>query len=306
MPNWRLFVLVAAAPAVLAMLLMLAVPESPQYLQAVGRTEEAWAIVRRMRGEPSEADAPIPEPADSTAKEEVDPVAKTEDCPEEETITLVGVEIQKGVEVELACIAPDEPPPVAESPWRTPGVLSALVCASGLWFGAQIGSGWYMWVVEIASRLGYEHVSYGLMIAARLLVTASFLVASWMVRKVSDSKLLIGYILGTGAASFVFSVVVAGSPEPAVFCISFLAYAFFFAGTWPIMYVVTPKHFPTAIRTTAFSVASSSSKLGMVVHPQIAGHILDKSLLAAGLAYSCGWVLSCGSIAWMTRTPRYI
>merc|ERR1711988_191797 len=307
MPNWRLFVLVAAAPAVVAMLLMLSVPESPQYLQAMGRSDEAWAIIHKMSGELASQVELKPEPGklELPAKTNCDDTDKTAVETEEETITLVGVEIEKGVEVELACQSQDDKP-ADQSPWRTPGVLSAVICATGLWFGAQIGSGWYMWVVEIASRLGYENVSYGLMIAARLLVTASFMVASWLVRKISDSKLLIFYILGTGAASFVFSVVVAGSPEPAIFCITFLAYAFFFAGTWPIMYVVTPKHFPTAIRTTAFSVASSFSKLGMVVHPQIAGHVLDKSLLAAGLAYSCGWALSCASIVWLTRTPRYI
>ena len=68
---------------------------------------------------------------------------------------------------------------------------------------------------------------------------------------------------------------------------------------WPLIYVLTPKCLPTGVRATGVAIASTASKVGSVVQPQIAGHLLDKSIFAAGAVYTAGWALSSGAAAYI-------
>ena len=83
------------------------------------------------------------------------------------------------------------------------------------------------------------------------------------------------------------------------FCGSYSLYAFCMGAAWPLIYVLTPKCLPAGVRATGVAVASTASKLGSVVQPQIAGHLLDKSMFAAGGVYTAGWVLSTGAAAYI-------
>ena len=203
-----------------------------------------------------------------------------------------------------------------------PSVRCPMLLGTALWFFAQIGSGWYLWVVEIATREGLQEFAVNLMLVARVCVTLSFCLTSCLINHFKDTTLLMAYLIAVGVASVLFSVIVAHHPGELLFGGGFLLYAVFFAGTWPVMYVVTPvqlglnineipcqvtpRYFPTTVRVTAFSIASAGSKLGSIVHPQIAGHLLDTSLLAAGLIYSSGWWAGCAAVFAVTFWPRYV
>merc|ERR1712185_110205 len=48
MPNWRIFMLLSALPALCATVLVVAVPESPHYLASSGREIEAKQILENI------------------------------------------------------------------------------------------------------------------------------------------------------------------------------------------------------------------------------------------------------------------
>lgn len=180
-----------------------------------------------------------------------------------------------------------------------PGVRGLTVAVALLWFSAMVGSGWYTWVVEIATRTGLKRVAMPLQIGARVVVTVSFLLVTYLVNKVPVKCLALGAMLGMFSASMLFSMVVSHSPLAWSFVDSYLFYAFMFGAAWPLIYVITPKCFPVAVRSTGVAMASVCSKIGSVVQPQIAGQLLDKSYLLTGVAYSSGWAVCSAAVAYL-------
>merc|ERR1711871_521159 len=89
-----------------------------------------------------------------------------------------------------------------------PGVREALFLNLLLWFMAQIGSGWYLWVVDVAEREGMKEFAVDLMIVARVCVTVSFCLTSYLINKFTDTKLLSFYFIAVGVASLIFSITI--------------------------------------------------------------------------------------------------
>merc|ERR1712178_433544 len=122
-----------------------------------------------------------------------------------------------------------------------------------------------MWVVDIAGRVGLASIGTPLMIAARVVVTMSFLLVSFLVSKLPSGGFTLISLSGMAAASMLFSVVISHGAAAWSFCSSYLFYAFIFGAAWPMIYVVTPRCFPVTGRATGMAIASCGAKLSSVV-----------------------------------------
>merc|ERR1711907_332339 len=163
------------------------------------------------------------------------------------------------------------------------------IAAGLLWFSAQIGSGWYLWIVDVADRVGLKGISTTLMVATRVAVTIAFVTISVTVNKSSPISTTLTSLVLITATTILFSLAAAYYPTVWAFGGSYLLYGFAFGVAWPLVYVVTPRFFPTCVRSSAIAVASSCGKVGSIVQPQLAGHLLDYSIMLTGLVFSPGW-----------------
>ena len=317
MPNWRLFILLSTTPACVAALFVVWIPESPSFLFAMGRTEEGSEVLRRIISFNSPPQSPK-----LAAKVEA----------RDEAISKIVVPSKQEERMEhVISMANPETSDQNSSKWLImldPELRLALVAVLIAWFAAQIGSGWYVtqpcihpapmcsepgcvfccryiWVVDIADRLDLKHISYVLMIVARLVVIVSFSLVTLVVDKVKPCQMLIGFLFGTAISALVFGYIIASGPDSWSFSAAFLAYVWFFAGAWPLLYVVSPKCFPTSVRVTCVALASGMSKVGSIVQPQIFGHMLDSSLFGIGIVVTCGWILAMAGVLVIFLRDKY-
>lgn len=270
--NWRLFLILTAVPSMVAILLVWQVPESPEFLHGKGRTPEAntvLTLIASVNGNQS--------------------------------WSVLGKDEEAGKESDDAVKHSDEDAPPSPLQLLTSADVFGPLCAMAvIWFGGMIGSGWYMWVVDVAGRVHLKEVSYWLMIATRVAVVVSFTLVSLIVGRVSTRALTAASFVGVSVASMLFTVTLCNiQPVAWQFCTTFLCYAFMFGAAWPMIYVITPTFFPTAVRVTAVAIASASSKVGSAVQPQIAGHLMDSSLFTTGVLFSSGWIVCCIALAYI-------
>ena len=286
MPDWKLFVLLSALPATVAVCFVWMIPESPHYLLSVGRHNEARRVLNKIATFNGKEEGFLESMHTPLKVEAVDvPVDKAvvHEFSADEVLVQTAHDSNTNHD-EAQCLA---------GILLQPNVRRSVVALGVAWFAAQLGSGWYVWVVDIAQRVGLSSVGAPLMIAARVVVSVSFLLVSEFVARMpaSDHCILGISIVGVAIGSGMFTISVCVYPLPWAFCGSFLVYAFMFGSAWPLLYAVTAKSFPTNVRTTGISFASACSKLGSVIQPQIAGHLLDNHMLWVGIIASCSWML---------------
>lgn len=269
--NWRLFLILTAVPSMAAILLVWQVPESPEFLLGQGRSEEANTVLTLIASVNGN-----------------------------QLWTVLGKDEEAGKESDGAVEHSNEDAPSSFQLLISVEVFGPLCAMVVIWFAGMIGSGWYMWVVDVADRVHLKELSYWLMIATRIVVVVSFTLVSLIVGRVSTQALTLASFVGVSIASMLFTVTLCNiQPVAWQFCTTFLCYAFTFGAAWPLIYVISPTFFPTAVRVTAVAISSASSKVGSVVQPQIAGHLMDSSLFSTGVLFSSGWIVCCIALAYI-------
>ncbi len=243
--GWRMAFWVGAVPALFAAYLRKAVPESPRYLESVGKTAEADAILRKM-----ETQAGIKFDNNSASGIEANNNHKL-------SVSLTELWSKKYI--------------------RTTIVLWVI------WFGINFGYyGFVLWTPTLLMGKGFAMVkSFEFTLIMCLAQLPGYFSAAYLIEKIGRKPVLTLYFIGTAAASWLFGH--AGSVNE-VILFGCLLY-FFSLGTWGCVYAYTPEMYPTVARATGAGWASAFGRVGAFIAPFIVPVIYNHYGEATGYTY---------------------
>lgn len=234
--GWRWVFVVEALPAIWIYFVRRSMPESPRWLESVGRHEEADEVCeqleKRVADSTGQALPPIPDvtyAAGQTGK------ARLAD--------LWGSELWK----------------------RTLGMT--LVWPLGLlgYWGIQV------WITALLADKGYAvttSMSYVLLI--QLGGIPGFLATMYFIDLIGRKASLITGLLGSALMAYLYG----NAPNLTLLIIFGVLLQFFFWVMWPSLYAFTPEVYPTRLRATGTGFVMSMGRLGAMVGPYITGLIL--------------------------------
>jgi putative MFS transporter len=165
--GWRVAFFVGAIPALFAAYLRKAVPESPRYLEAVGKYEEADKLVREME---KQANINIPVNANKS-------------------------KVNKETKIHL---------PLKEL-WSKKYIRSTAVLWT-IWFGINFGYyGFVLWTPSLLMAQGFTLVkSFEFTLIMCLAQLPGYFSAAYLVEKIGRKKVLTIYFAGTALAAWLF------------------------------------------------------------------------------------------------------
>jgi putative MFS transporter len=241
--GWRGIFIGLSVPAVFVFVVRRMVPESPRWLEDMGRKHEADAVMNRIEAgvqraygaalPPVLASASAPAPARADRK------------------ALFG---------EL---------------WRGPYARRTVMLWS-TWFFALLGYyGLTTWLGALLQQAGYEvtkSVLYTVYIS--LAGIPGFIFSAWLLEKWGRKPTCALMLLGSAAAAYAYGQA-AGQKLPIEQLIgSGLLMQFFLFGMWSVLYAYTPELYPTRTRATGSGFASSIGRLGSLAGPYAIGLLL--------------------------------
>jgi len=227
--GWRAAFWVGALPALFAAYLRRAVPESPRYLESVGREKEAdelVSIMEKQAGVDYESEAAV-----------------TQDMKQGSKVRVAFWELW------------------SKKYFRTTFVLWII------WFGINFGYyGFVLWTPTLLMGKGFAMVkSFEFTLIMCLAQLPGYFSAGYLVEKLGRKKVLSIYFAGTAVAAWLFGH--AGSTNE-VLMFGCLLY-FFSLGTWGCVYAYTPEVYPTSARASGSGWAAAFGRLGAFVAPLI-------------------------------------
>lgn len=258
--GWRWVFIAEGLPAIWLLVIRRRVPESPRWLEARGRVDEAEATMSMMEAKVEKAyGKPLPAPAKSGPADEV----------------------AKG----------------GFSLWEllTPRYRRATVGIWLVWFFALLGYyGVTTWMGKLLVDNGFTVTkSIEFVLLMTLWGIPGFFSASYFIEKLGRKPAVSGFILCSAAASYFYGqahsqteVIVTGA-----------IMQFFLFGMWSVLYAYTPEQFPTSARATACGTASSWGRIGSLIGPMLVPIVMVSMgvpavFTLAGLSY----VIAAGSI----------
>jgi MFS transporter, putative metabolite:H+ symporter len=260
--DWRSVFLCQAIPALFVFVIRMYVPESPRWLAARGRHEEAGllmakieaAVRRRLGGRelPPAVTAPPTGPA----------------------------AVRRFSFLEL---------------WTGPYVRRTVMIWL-LWFFALLGFyGLTTWLGALLQEAGYsvaKSVSYTILIS--LAGLPGFVAAAWLIEAWGRKPTCVLMLLGSAAAAYFY-----GHAASLAQLIGFgLCMQFFLFGMWSVLYAYTPELYPTRARATGAGCASAIGRVGSLIGPYLIGVILPAAGHGGVFALGAGsFVLAAASVA---------
>jgi len=243
--GWRIAFIIGGVPAIFAAYVRKAIPESPRYLESVGKTKEADDIVSKM-----EKQAGITNTLDKIKINEQTATSKKH-------INFLDL-------------------------WSKKYVRSTIVLWI-IWFGINFGYyGFVLWTPSLLVTKGFTLVkSFEFILIMCLAQLPGYFSAAYLVEKVGRKKVLSIYFAGTALAAWLFGH--AGS-TPEVLIYGCMLY-FFSLGAWGCVYAYTPEVYPTAARASGSGWASAFGRLGAFVAPLVVPIIYKVYGSESGYAY---------------------
>ncbi|HVI40346.1 MAG TPA: MFS transporter [Anaerovoracaceae bacterium] len=227
--GWRIAFWVGAVPALFAAYLRRAIPESPRYLEATGKAEEADQLIQLMEKQANLEKYPETDYSESKMKE-----AKTR--------------LSLG---EL---------------WSKKYIRSTFVLWV-IWIGINFGYyGFVLWTPSLLVAQGFALVkSFEFTLIMCLAQLPGYFSAAYLVEKIGRKRVLTIYFAGTALAAWLYGH--AGNTSQ-ILIFGCLLY-FFSLGAWGCVYAYTPEVYPTIARGSGTGWAAAFGRIGAFAAPLI-------------------------------------
>jgi putative MFS transporter len=240
--GWRGLFMALALPAVFVFVVRRRVPESPRWLEDVGRKAEADAVMAGIESHVERAwGRALPPVSDSYAP----------------------------------------PPPTGSRKarfaalWTGPYARRTVMLWS-VWFFALLGYyGLTTWLGALLQQAGYavtKSVLYTVYIS--LAGIPGFMFSAWLLEKWGRKPTCALMLLGSAAAAFAYGQAAVHRVPVEQLIAAGLCMQFFLFGMWSVLYAYTPELYPTRSRATGSGFASSIGRIGSLAGPYLVGVLL--------------------------------
>ena len=236
--GWRVAFLIGTLPALYVLLLRRGVPESPRFLEARGRQDEAEKVIERVQTG-SKKDGQAAATAVRHAKE-----------------------------------SPVEQMPIRGGRWAElfQGLLGRRTLMLWiLWFGIVFSYyGIFTWLPSLL-RARYPLVtSFEYTLIITLAQVPGYFSAAFLVERWGRKPTLVTYLLACAVGAYFFRS--AGSAAMVIVWGSVIS--FFNLGAWGVVYTYTPELYPTRIRGSGAGSAAAFGRIGGIIGPYVVGLLL--------------------------------
>ncbi|AME26374.1 MULTISPECIES: MFS transporter [Burkholderiaceae] len=271
-PNaWRWVMVITALPIVMLLWWRRALPESPRWLVARGRHDEAEAIVAQAEAE----------------------------------LRAAGVKLESLPETDAAA---DSVVPIAAER-ASAQRASALANVKALWsrnLARITAMTWIMWLSITFSYYAFFTWIPSLLVQNGMTITRSFSYSlviyiaqipgyfsgAWLNEKIGRQATIASYMVLGGVSALGLAL----TRSDAGIMASGVLLSFFMNGTYAGVYAYTPEVFPTDVRTTGVGMASSIGRLGAIAAPILVGYVYP-ILGFGGVFGATTFVLVVGALA---------
>ncbi|MDY7546825.1 MFS transporter [Glaciimonas sp. CA11.2] len=242
--NWRSVFVVLAIPALFLLVVRRFIPESPRWLEHVGRHEEAEATLEKFESKVKRSLKlqVLPEPLWSIG-------ALPSGSTSRKTNSFMAL-------------------------W-SPQHRTRTIMIWGLWFFALLGFyGLTTWLGALLQQGGFavtKSVLYTVVIS--LGGIPGFLTAAWLVEKWGRKPTCIASLLGGALMAYLYGKSAMSGHENALIA-SGLCMQFFLFGMWAVLYTYTPELYSTGVRATGSGFASAIGRVGSLLGPYAVGVVL--------------------------------
>ena len=264
--GWRWALAIGAVPAVYAIVVRWALPESPRWLESRGRVAEARAIVDAFEASPPVAwstrrrlDAPAAAAAAATAPGPVGAWARLRG--------LWGVGIRR----------------------RTLSLWAVWFCVNFAYYGA------FIWIPTLLFSQGYDLVrSFGFTLIITLAQLPGYAAAAWLIEVWGRRATLSVFLLGSAVSAVLFGQAIG----PAAIIAAGMALSFFNLGAWGALYAVTPETYATSIRATGAGWAAGVGRIASIVAPPSVPLLIGMGGIGLVFVTFAGFFVVAAAAAW--------
>lgn len=238
--GWRGIFIALSIPAVFVFIVRRYVPESPRWLESMGRIEQADTVTAEIERRVMNASgAPLPPAGVGAVQESTN---------------------RRALFSEL---------------WQG-AYAKRTVMLWALWFFALLGYyGLTTWLGALLQQAGYEvtkSVTYTIYIS--LAGIPGFIFSAWLLEVWGRKGTCVLMLLGSAIAAYVYGQVATAQAPVAQLIGAGLCMQFFMFGMWSVLYAYTPELYPTRSRATGSGFASSVGRFGSLLGPFAVGLIL--------------------------------
>ncbi|SPA48528.1 MFS transporter [Cupriavidus taiwanensis] len=239
--GWRGIFIALAVPAVFVFVVRRMVPESPRWLEDVGRKSEADTVMAGIEQRVQRASG-RPLPAVSA--------------------TFGGMQ------------APSRKARFMEL-WSGPYARRTIMLWS-VWFFALLGYyGLTTWLGALLQQAGYavtKSVLYTVYIS--LAGIPGFIFSAWLLEKWGRKPTCALMLIGSAVAAYAYGQAAVHRLPVEQLIAAGLCMQFFLFGMWSVLYAYTPELYPTRSRATGSGFASSIGRIGSLAGPYLVGVLL--------------------------------
>lgn len=236
--GWRLAFVAGALPALYIFYVRRHLPESPRWLIAQGRNDDAEKIIEKIEK--------------ITAKNHTLPPVVVEDV-----IANASAAKEK---INMGVLFSDK-------------YLRRTIMLWGLWFLGMFGYyGLFSWLPSLFVKAGHTMVkSFSYVLIMQIAYVPNQIICAYLMDKFGRKWLLVTNLFLAGIATIVYGWALGHGVTTSTVVLLGVITSFFVSAIWGITYTYTPELYPTKVRATGVSGASACSRIGSALAPIVIG-----------------------------------